>query len=30
MEGPISNHMHFLEKLFSGGTTEDHKKDKRD
>jgi hypothetical protein len=27
MEGPMSNHMHFLEKLFSGGTTEDHKKD---
>ena len=30
MEGPMSNHMHFLEKLFSGGTTEDHKKDKHD
>jgi hypothetical protein len=23
MEGPMSNHMHFFEKLFSGSTTED-------
>ena len=30
MEGPMSNHMHWLEKLFSGGTTEDHKLNKRD
>ena len=30
MEGPMSNHMHWLEKLFSGGTTEDQKVDKRD
>jgi hypothetical protein len=30
MEGPMSNHMHFLEKLFSGGNTEDQKIDKRD
>jgi hypothetical protein len=30
MEGPMSNHMHFLEKLFSGGTTEDQKKNRND
>jgi hypothetical protein len=28
MEGPMSNHMHWLEKLFSGGTPEVRKKDK--
>ena len=30
MEGPMSNHMHFLEKLFSGGVTEDKKVRKND
>ncbi len=27
MEGPLSNHMHFFEKLFSGSTTEKNEKD---
>jgi hypothetical protein len=30
MEGPMSNHMHFLEKLFGGGVTEDKKVKKND
>jgi hypothetical protein len=30
MEGPMSNHMHFLEKLFGGGVTEDKKIKKND
>jgi hypothetical protein len=30
MEGPMSDQMHFFEKLFSGGTTEDKKKTRKD